>query len=539
MGNKIDLKELNNFKGDVCLYSLKLEDNLGSKIKNKFNNLFINNAFSYNNSLSFKTTCKLILIDGDDFAPTKISGLVKSYDVPVVVFVGNEQKKAKLLETLLVEPTVVDKNTGEGIDCSKDVERNVEEKRKRDAEREALREKNPTVVTVEEEKEIKAPKEEPIQSQDFFFSSGMLSMPKKEEVKEEVKEEKNLDEILESKNLGRDNSSKKDDFDKNLFKNEDIKEEPKEELPKSFSFFESEELEKSFDFAKEKRIVQETKNKLKKEEDENSFYCKDKKLVKIGCYTNDMSVDQMVKKVFKDVETIDVLNNRTKYDIVIVDITFTLVDRAINFLDYQNCPAIIIAKSLNTKKEEFLAKNYLDVYFLEKPLSISSDIIKTEFKKYLNSFDYNKNNTKRTINNPNYIRASRNEKSEEKSPNTIEKNPRMYRKPSISDVKKEINQTNKRQDKVESLESIYKRLGLDDIVAFNSNINKSIFICNDNKVIKYTPAGYFIEFRIKRLETQGMNRNQINAVLKGLEDADIKYQKRILQEIEEKRFSNK
>lgn len=538
MGNKISLKELNNFKGDVCLYSLKLEDNLGSKVKNTFQSLFINNSFSYNNSLAFKTTCPLILIDGDDFNPSKISGLVKSYDIPVVIFVGNEQKREKLLDSLLVEPTLIDKNTCTEIECKDRILKNVEEKKKRDAEREALREKNPTVVSIEEEKDIKKPlKEEPI-VEDFFFSSGMLS-PKKEETPVVPVEEKTIEDILDTKNVERDNSAKKDFFDKGIPVSEE-KEEPiktEEVLPTTLGFLETDELEKSFDFAKEKRAIQEKKIENKRIDDENSFYCKDKKLTSIGCYTNDLSVSDVAKSVFNDYESIDVLNTRKKYDIVVVDITFAMVDRVVNFLEFQNCPAIVIVKTMNLKKDEFMQKNFMDVYLLEKPLAVSPEIIKREFKKYLNSFDYNKNSTRKVINKPNFVRAPKEEK--ETPTNQIEKSPRMYRKPSVADVKREINQTNKRQDKVESLESIYKRLGLDDIVAFNSNINKSIFICNDNKVIKYTPAGYFIEFRIKRLESQGMTRAQINSVLKTLEDNDIKYQKRILQEIEEKRYSSK
>ena len=562
MSNKINLNELNKYRGDVCLYSLKLEDNLGSLVKNTFKELFINNSFSYNNSLAFKTTCPLILIDGDDFNPSKIAGLVKSYEVPVVIFIGNEQKKAKLLEVLLVEPTIVDKNTCKEIACSDEVARNIEEKKKKDAEREALREKNPTVVSTASEEEIK--KVEPV-VEDFFFSSGMLSVPKEEEPKE-----KTIDDILESKNIDKD--IKKDFFDKKIpVINEEVKGNDKEEvkevpknqifgnvdipetntkpeqknnsLPKSFDFLETEELEKTFDFSKTKRAAQEKKEELAHIDDENNFYYQDKKLSRIGCYTNDLSVSEVMKEVFNNFETIDVLNNKRKYDIVILDITFALVDRVLNFLEFQNCPAMIIIKSMDSKKEEFLQKNFLDIYLLEKPLAISPKLIKEEFKKYLNHFDYNKANSRRTLHNPNYVKDDFDErnirrKEEFSSSKTVlDKNPKMYKKPSVDAVKKEIRSTNRRQDKVESLESIYKRLGLDDIVAFNSNINKSIFICNDNKVIKYTPVGYLIEFRIKRLEGQGLARNQINSVLKTLEDADIKYQRKILQEIEDKKYS--
>lgn len=548
--NNFSIDDLKNFRGDVCLYATNFEDNLGDKVQEEFSDLLNSNCFSYNISLATRTDCKLIVIDGDDFNPSKVAGLVKSYDVPIAIFIGNPNKIEKLKSCLLVHPLIVDKNTCELIDMKEDIEKNIEEKRKRDEAKRALegenlnqKVENNDNSNVSKLEDSSKGVQEDVFAGSFFFSEPIKTEEPIGEIKDDVLEEtKNINneekpkDVLVStffdfETIPEENNSTLDKVveDNKVEKIEEAveKEDKIEDFSDSLSI-EVNELEKAVDFSKERRLLKELKEEEEKKFVEDNFFLKDKKLERVGCYTNDISIINVMEGLFGKLETIDVLNSKNKYDIVIIDISFALIERVLSFLQFQNCPAIIVSKR-SMKMDDFKDKNTFDVFILEKPIMIPPEIIKSNFKEYLNHFTPAKKVQENRLNRP----SIQYEKEMDRGSVSDDRGYAPYRKPTISSVKNEINKTNKRADKKISLEEIYQKMGLNDISIFNSSINRCIFISDDNKVIKYTPAGYLIEYRIKRLESKGLPKEEINNMMKEFEESDIRFQKRILQEVTE------
>lgn len=516
--SNITIDELKKYKGNICLYSTNFEENLGDLIKKEFKDLFGGNSFTYNISLGTKTDCPLILIDGDDFNPSKVAGLVKSYEIPIVIFIGNSSKLDKLKTVLLTEPLIIDKNTCNAIVVTENVKQNIEEKRIRDEQKKIAEEVVPVAIMEETAKETVeilpvVEKKKESSSKSFFFSDDIENV-------QNMAEEQIIEEPKKTE-------AKAVETSKMFFEKDSLQKE--EEILDEIPLFEK-KLVKKYDFSEEiRQLEQEKKEKLKKET-EGYFFYKDKKLENIGCYTNDLSIIEVMNSIFKKVNSITFLDDKTKFDIVIVDITFALSQRVLDFLKKQNCPSIIISKR-SSKLEEFKEINCLDVLYIEKPIMVSKDIIIDNFKEYLNHFDNSK--LKFKINRPEVeFEEPINDNEENINFDNIPKTTKAYRKPSVEAVKEEINKTNKRSDKKISLSEIYEKMGLNDIAIFNSKINTAIFMSNDNVLVKYTPAGYFIEYRIKRLESQGLPKEQINSMMKEFEDADIRFQKKILNEID-------
>lgn len=481
----IDIKELNTYKGSICLYSLNFEENLGDFVTNEFEKLLKGNDITYNTSLASENACSLIIIDADDFNPSKIFGMTKKYENPIVLFVSKESKISKLKSLLIRDVLMIDKNTTKKIDIIDDVNRNIEEKIKREKEK--------------EEKELNNnSKEKPEEIIEETITKEAIKT--KNEQKNDIKEEIVIDVTQ------RDTTKEKID---NVEENKSSKNNTSDEL---------ETVEK-------KPLI------------EANITNKIIKLDNVAYYTNDIKIIQNLKDIFgKELNQINnFLNEKKDYDILFIDTTYSSVIRLYDFIKSINVCPLIIMGNRKSKINDLISLMDRSVLVLEKPLNIGRDVLYNKVLQYLNSFSFDKKN------NEELVKAkSIRERDERIFDNDYEKNLKnsftqyINRvKADKNTVKEEINRTNKRSDKALSLEYIYEKMGLNNIATFNSQLNKCIYTTTNGKVIKYMPSGYLIEYRIVRLKKKGFSDEQINNTLKKLEESDIKFQKNMLKRTDE------
>lgn len=530
----ISFEELKKYKGNICLYSLNFESNLGDKVNNYFEELLTENNITYNNSLAQENDADLILIDSDDFNPSKLFGLTKKYENPIVLFISKEDKLEKLRSLLLRNVLIIDKNTVSKVDITNDVNKNIEEKRKKDEEK--LQKLQETLVINNETFSLNENKDE---NNIFFIENNneisiqpqpsiVIEINKPEVVFEEPKKEEIK---IETKNIFKDNYKEENTF-----------------IPEKIDKIEEIEIEEE--------IVEESKKELNII---NNITNLEINFENIAYYTHDIEIIQNLETFFgKSLYKINNLKEIQKYDILFIEITYSSIAKVYDFINEVGlCPLILLGNKQD-KIDKIKALLKRDVLIIEKVSSLPKEEFYKKILEYLNNFSYEVNQSLQEITDEdieNDILRKRDERivdnnyetemkssfykyvdnvNTSKQKNNIKETEKETKKIDKESVKNAINEANKRQDRNLSLEYIYEKMGLNNIAIFNSNLNKCIFTMNNGQLIKYMPSGYLIEYRIRRLKKRGLSNEEINEALKKLEKSDLEFQVKMLKRIDSK-----
>lgn len=128
----ISKNELSQFKGTICIYSSDFENGLGELANSNLKNILSENVVTYYESLKNEANSNLIFLNGDEFNALKIGGLIKKYEVPVVIFISDEVKINKLSECILKNCLIINKNDYSEIDFSSFVLNNLKIKEEKE-----------------------------------------------------------------------------------------------------------------------------------------------------------------------------------------------------------------------------------------------------------------------------------------------------------------------------------------------------------------------------------------------------------------------
>lgn len=496
----IELNDLKDFSGKICLYSLNFEKSLGENVCMSYSKLFQNNIITYNNSLASESNEDLIIIDGDDFNPSKIFGLTKKYEQPIVIFIINEEKKNKLKNLLLRNVLIINKNTLNSIDISEDVKKNVQEKKLKDIEKGLIEDKGISITPVEIDLDKNIPS-----GSEITFENGEKSVfisPK-----DKSSEVKNFDNeiIAELK------------FKEDMLKNK-----------KEVNSFRKEQSEVET-ISKEDKILM-TFNKR--------FTNNNLKINNFGTFGLSIEILNRFRDIFPNIVSIRT-NGTEVYDVYILDISFA-TERVYDLIENIMPKPLIIMSSFDEKLKEIRYLNLSNILIIPKPLSYSQEELENKIFDYLNNYNITEESAKIKEFNSFFIPKGLQDDIEKRrirdkynSKTTIYKNVEE----NIQDTKEEINKVNKRADKDISLDDIYEKLGLNKLAVFESLINKEVYSTYDGKVVKYKPDGYLIEIRLERFKNKGLNEKEISSAMQRMEEADIRFERKQLMRIEKYKLS--
>lgn len=500
----ITMLELNNFSGSICLYSLDFEKSLGDNINASYSKLFQNNIITYNNSLASESKEDLIIIDGDEFNPSKIFGLTKKYEEPIVIFISNNDKINKLKGLLLREILIINKNTLSKLEISSNVKENLEAKRLKDIEKGIIVD-NPIDIT-----SLDVPIDENIpEGATIILDSGEEATVLSSGFTEEQKK------LLEETDIFKDDISSfaQKSSDKIIIK--EIKEE-------KISKLEPVSVQK---ITKEDKILQNFNRR---------FTNKSLTINNFGVFGLSIDVSKKFKEIFPNVISLRT-NGSEVYDVYILDISFA-TERVFNLIERIMPKPLIIMSSFEAKLQEIKYLNLSNILIIPKPLSYSQEELEDKIYDYLNNYNVNKEVEKINQFKNSFIPKGLkddNEKSSirEKYNNKTNKTSGISEE-NMKETKEEINRTNKRKDKDISLDEIYEKLGLNSLAVYESLVNKEVYSTYDGKVVKYKPDGYLIEIRLERLKSKGLSEKEISSAMQRMEEADIRFERKQLMRIE-------
>lgn len=543
----ISLNELGNFLGTIALYSLKEIDSLGVNVKASFGKLFSNNDVSFYDSIAKENNSDLIIIDGDDFNPSKVFGLTKKYENPVVIFVSNHSKIDKLKEILLREVLIINKNTIQALNIEQEVKRNLDEKAKRDALKEALLTDDDKKIEVVEESSKKDNIEEI-----------------KKETKENIKEENINDEkkSIEKQKEDDDTKTKEETIKEENKDNKDSGVEIKSISPKDNIKYDDEKIisvndKKVDDLRADKGILKEEKEEIKKEindkedtpkelttakADKSKIYVKDYltngvKANSLGFFGLQPSLQEEMRKLFPEVTMIKATDGNI-CDVYFLDVSYGS-NKIYNFIE-RIAPAPMIIMS--NFKESLKRLRYIDctsMLIIDKPFSYKIEDFGQILIEYLQNYDIEKEKEKiKNFESGNLPRDIR-ESDRDKIIRQRHLKEDSEKKVTVDTTKKAINIKNKRSDKNESLEELYDKLGLTKLANFQTMVNREVYSTQDGVIIKYKPDGYLIELRLKRLKTKGLSDKEIGSAMQRLEEADIRFEQKQLRRIELNKIKNR
>ena len=373
----ITIDELKNFSGTICLYSLELEHSLGDNVKLSYGKLFQNNIVSYNKSLSMENKDDLIIIDGDDFNPSKVFGLTKKYTNPIVIFISNNSKIDKLKDLLLRKVLIINKNSLTSLNFEENIKNNIEAKRLRDLEKEKLLKE---------------------QESNENNNDILLNEPIKEDNNKNVEDLNNKKEKLEKLEevINDNNSRDRDERTKNKLNLEDFKNAIKDDESNKINGNLSVSPVNS-DIVKideEKKVgifLDGTKTpiigEVRKEEESKILDLvtnKNLKLEKIAFCNLNYETNKLFKSFFDNCKNISI-NTKEDFDIYIIDVSYAS-SFTFSFIENLLPKPIILISEFEISNKFKLLKNS-NFLFIEKPINQTRSEIKSTILKYLN--DYN------------------------------------------------------------------------------------------------------------------------------------------------------
>lgn len=514
----ISLNELNTYLGTIALYSLKGVDGLGENVKAFYPRLFSNNFLTVYDSIAKECEEDLIIIDGDDFNPSKVFGLTKKYTRPIVIFVSNNSKIEKLKNLLLREVLVVNKNTIQSILYEEDIKRNIQAKEEKDARLQKI---------AEEKQDIANTSENSITSVEDDNNTNIKANSDIPQTTTQDEQVKNIEVIDVKKEDASTNKIERDIISNSILRVDGL--DAIDIRPQEFkdSFVEDDKLEDDVFMQMPTR-------------EENPTYIQghlknDLRVRSLGMFGISIEIQSQVKMLFEETGTINAHSDK-KYDVYFIDVSYAS-QRIFNLIE-KALPAPMILMS--NFPESFNRLKYIDcasILIIKKPFEYQPE----DFKKILIDYleNYNLEEEKQKIENFNTGNIPRGLEDDERKTRIRNEytNAEFFssmsdKEKSIEKTKETINKKNKRFDKDISLEDIYKDLGLNKIAIFQTQINREVYSTQDGKVVKYKPDGYLIEIRLNRLKSKGLSSNEIGNAMQRLEEADIRFERKLLKKME-------
>lgn len=547
----LNKKEFDNFLGNITLYSLNELKSLGDNVNISYKKTFVNNTITYFTSLAQEALDDLIIIDGDDFNPSKIFGLTKKYYQPIVIFISNSSKIDKLKNLLLREVLIINKNTLQALDISKEVANNIEIKKQKDLEKQLASEENKEILEVKNDNsgnqliENKKDVEEVsiLKENDVKENKDIEKNPQKNK-KEELLEAIDVisltnEELKVNKNgdIVSINGEKFVDLRKN-------KEENYEEILATTNKKENNKLNKKEEVLSdddillkqqiEKKVVSTTKSTDFTKKITN----KDINISNVGIFGLNIEMTDKLKEMFDKISTIRTTDANI-FDFYILDISFA-TERVFKFIQNVLPMPMVLTSIIPDKFDKIPNFKEMDILVVPKPLTYTLEEFEQKVLDYLNNYNLNKEKDKKNKLKEKCLNVNIGDKEDEflsrrKYDTKVKESRTPGTKPTPEEVKQTketINKLNQRFDKELSLSKIYESLGLNKLAMYDSQINKKVYHTYDGKIIEYKPNGYLVEIRLKRLKGKGLSEKEIGSAMQRLEESDISFERKQLQRLE-------